>query len=201
MITKNYNKTMLLTTLILLVSAGISTAADRVSESGFKAARGVVTIVGTSTLHDWEMKSDAVESDAVFSINADGEPEQLESVIFRLKKTTLKSDRSGLDRRAYDALDAKRHPEIVFRTDNDARLQQSGENYHVETTGELTIAGVTRQIEVNTTCVNGDETRLICSGSQKLNMSDFDIDPPVLMLGTLRTGDEITINYEIVYTR
>jgi hypothetical protein len=31
-------------------------------------------------------------------------------------------------------------------------------------------------------------------------MSEFDIDPPVMMMGTLRAGDEITINYNIIYT-
>jgi hypothetical protein len=30
-------------------------------------------------------------------------------------------------------------------------------------------------------------------------MTDFNVEPPVLMLGTLKTGDEVTIAYKIVY--
>jgi hypothetical protein len=158
-----------------------------------------VTVTGTSTLHDWEMRSGNVGGEAVFITGESGSPEVLESVMFRLEKTTLKSDKSGLDRRAYQALNTSRHPEIVFRTNGSNSVRKTGDRYVVNTRGELTIAGVTRQISVNATCINGDDQRLVCSGSRSLKMSEFDIDPPVMMMGTLRAGDEITINYNIVY--
>ena len=159
-----------------------------------------VTVTGTSTLHDWEMRSGNVGGEAIFITGESGSPEVLESVMFRLEKTTLKSDKSGLDRRAYQALNTNRHPEIVFRTNGSNSVRKTGDRYVVNTRGELTIAGVTRQISVNATCINGDDQRLVCSGSRSLKMSEFDIDPPVMMMGTLRAGDEITINYNIVFT-
>lgn len=159
-----------------------------------------VTVTGTSTLHDWEMMSGNVGGEAVFVKDESGSPQALESVMFRLEKTTLKSDKSGLDRRAYQAMNTNRHPEIIFRTNGSNSIRKTGDRYIVNTRGELTIAGVTRQISVNATCINGDDSRLVCSGSRSLKMSDFDIDPPVMMMGTLRAGDEITINYNIVYT-
>jgi hypothetical protein len=159
-----------------------------------------VTVTGTSTLHDWEMKSGNVRGEAIFIKDDSGSPQALESVMFRLEKETLKSDKSGLDRRAYQALNTNRHPEIVFRTNGNNNIRKSGDRYVVNTTGELTIAGVTRQVNVTATCINGEGQRLVCSGSRSLKMSDFDIDPPVMMMGTLRAGDEITINYNIVYT-
>ncbi len=160
-----------------------------------------IMVKGSSTIHDWEMISETINSEARFKMNDDGQPEQLESVSFSLKKRTLQSDKSGLDRRAYDALNAGRYPEITFRTNGTGRFEKNGDNYQIISNGELTIAGNTRQINVRATCVNGDDKKLICSGSQKLKMTDYNIDPPVMMLGALRTGDEVTISYNIVYAR
>ncbi len=160
-----------------------------------------VLVKGTSTIHDWEMISENIVSEVRFKTNDDGKPEQLESVFLRLNKTTLKSDRSGLDRRAYEAMNATRHTEIIFRTNGSGRLEKNGGNYQIEAEGELTIAGNTRQVNVQATCINGDDNELVCSGSKKLKMTDFNINPPVMMLGALRTRDEVTISYRIVYTQ
>ena len=169
----------------------------------FKATSdSYIMIKGTSTLHDWELRSENVISEVLFKMNDGGHPENLEYLTFSLNKMTLKSNQSGLDRRAYEALKANRHPELVFRMNGNSSMQQQhGDNYMVSLKGDLIIAGVTRQINVNATCLNGDDKKLICSGSQKLKMTDFQVDPPVMMLGALRTGDEITIDYRMVYTR
>ncbi len=163
------------------------------------SADSYITVTGTSTLHDWEMRSENLRGEAVFNKDNNGSPQTLESLTFRLGKTSLKSDKSQLDRRAYQALNSNRHPEIIFRTNGSNSVRKNGDGYSVNARGELTISGTTRRINVDANCINGDDNKLICSGSQKLKMSDFEVDPPVLMLGTLRTGDEITINYRIVY--
>ena len=179
----------------------VSSSAYTQTQSFRPGPGSFITVIGTSTLHDWEMRSEIMSSEVVFSTNDSGFPESIESVTFRLNKTTLISDKSGLDRRAYEALNAKRYPEIVFRTNGSGSLSKSGDNYRVSSLGELTVGGVTRQVTVNATCINGDDEILVCSGSTRLKMSDFNIDPPVMMLGALRTGDEITINYNIVYVK
>lgn len=165
------------------------------------ADNSFIKVTGTSTLHDWELISEDINSELRFETGDNGQPEKLESVSFTLNKKTLRSDKSGLDRRAYEALDASRYPEIVFRTNGSGRLEKDGDTYRINSTGELSVAGVSRKITVQTTCINGDDNRLQCSGSQKLNMSDFNIDPPVMMLGALRTGDEITVSYNIVFVQ
>ncbi|MFO7922821.1 MAG: YceI family protein [Bacteroidales bacterium] len=160
-----------------------------------------VRVTGTSTLHDWELVSEDISSELRFGTGDDGQPEKIESVSFTLNKKTLKSDKSGLDRRAYEALDANRHPEIVFHANGSGRLEKNGDKYQINSTGELTLAGTKREINVQATCINGEDKKLVCSGSQKLKMSDFDIDPPVMMLGALRTGDEVTVSYSIVFVQ
>jgi polyisoprenoid-binding protein YceI len=189
----------ILIAVILMLAMNVNAGEFPASLTRFTSTDVSITVTGTSSLHDWEMQSDDAVSEVQFIVDNDGQPEKLESVMLRLQKTTLKSDRSGLDRRAYDAMNASRHPEIIFRANGSGDLEQNGDKYEVSTKGELTVAGVTRTIDVNATCTNGNGNELVCTGSQNIMMSDFNIDPPVMMLGTLRTGDEITINYRIVY--
>ncbi len=160
-----------------------------------------IVVKGTSTLQSWEMRSENPVSEVVFRIDEEGNPESLESVVFRLNKKSLESNSSGLNRKAYESLDADRYPEIVFTAEGNGNLVKQGNNYEVTTSGELNISGVTRRITVNATCSNNDEARLVCSGSQKLKMTDFNVDPPVVMFGALRAGDEITVNYTIIFER
>src|SRR5690554_7280057 len=63
---------------------------------------------------------------------------------------------------------------------------------------DLTLAGVTRQIQMD---VNVEETSegIRYTGSVPLKMSDFEIRPPTAMFGALRTGDEVTVGFDVVF--
>jgi polyisoprenoid-binding protein YceI len=187
----------ILTFFAVLLIAGLKAQVQTYKPS----AESFIEVKGTSTLHDWEMRSENIISEVQFKMNEKGHPEDIESLIFRLNKTSLKSKQSSLDRRAYDALNASKHPEIVFRMNGNSSIQENGDKYKVSLNGDLVVAGISRQVNITATCLNGDDKKLVCSGTEKLKMTDFQIDPPVMMLGALKTADEITINYRIVYTR
>lgn len=158
-----------------------------------------VVVRGTSSLHDWEMKSETMMSEVVFNTGDEETPESLESVVFTLEKNTLEADQSRLQRMAHEELDVQNHPQITFRSDR-GNVERNGDEYRVTATGDLTISGVTRQVSVQATCINtGDE--MVCTGTRDLKMTDYDVDPPTLMLGTIRTHDDITVEFRIVYSQ
>lgn len=158
-----------------------------------------ITVSGTSNVHDWEMTTTSPSSFAEFKMQPDGKPETLQSLNFKLKKNSLKSDKSGLDKRALEALRASKNPEISFQSVAPAQVKQNGEKMLITTRGNLSIAGVTKVVDVNAECTNGNGSTLVCKGETKLKMTDFDVTPPTMMLGTLKTGDEVTISYTIIY--
>ncbi len=47
---------------------------------------------------------------------------------------------------------------------------------------------------------NADNT-ITVTGTQKISMKDFAIDPPTFMLGTIKTGNDITLSFTIVLRR
>lgn len=152
-----------------------------------KQAESSMKISGTSTLHDWEIN---IES---FTGKAKMNGENMENASFVAQVKSLKSGTSSMDDNTYKALKAKEHPQITFKSTG-----ITGSNGKLTIKGNLTIAGATRPVTLSTTLEKWAEKSLTVKGSYTFNMSEFGIDPPRAMLGTIRTGDEITITFKLV---
>jgi polyisoprenoid-binding protein YceI len=67
----------------------------------------------------------------------------------------------------------------------------------IRCTGKLTVAGVTKQIELDASYKMLPNGSLLVSGKKKLLMSDYNIEAPTFMFGTVTTGDEITVSFNV----
>jgi polyisoprenoid-binding protein YceI len=152
-----------------------------------------ISISGTSTMHDWTMTSDKATYDAVFEINSQGDPLQLSSLIVSVPAESLKSDKNGMDKNAYSALKTDKNKQITFQL---ASSRIDGKT--IKCVGNLTIAGTTKQIEVDATYTILSDGSIQCKGSKKLAMKDFNVEPPSFMFGTVTTGNEITVSFDVV---
>lgn len=103
-----------------------------------------------------------------------------------------------MDSRAYTALKEKAYNAIVFVLTSATIVPGQKNEFQVKGKGNLSIAGVTRPVTLEVTgLVNADGT-ITCKGVEKLKMTDYQIKPPVFMLGALKTGDELTIDFTLV---
>ena len=148
-----------------------------------------IMIKGTSSLHDWE--SDVTEFVLTADLNLDRQQGTVNLVI---PVTSIKSGKSIMDDKTYDALKFDKNPEIIFNG-NDITL--NGDKISVA--GNLTIAGKTNPATIEGT-FKKTANNLNVTGIYSLKMTDFDIDPPTAMFGTLTTGDDITIEFNVNIT-
>lgn len=144
-------------------------------------------ITGTSTLHDWNIDVNSFSAKAVLV------GESIEKVEFSAEVESLKSGTSSMDKNTYKALNADKYPTIKFKGQN-----MTGSNGNTNIKGDLTISGVTKPIAFKATQERWAEQSMSFKGTYTFKMSDFGIDPPRAMLGTIRTGDEINIDFKIV---
>lgn len=165
------------------------------AQTNFKQADGsYITIAGTSTLHEWTMTSLQPGVQASFQMDEKGVPSQLKSLSVSVPSESLKSAHKAMDKNAYSALKADKFKAIGFT------LTSATTNSNVfQCNGSLTIAGVTKPISLDATCQPKERT-LRCTGSKKMKMSDFQVEAPSFMFGTVKTGDEITISFNIDLT-
>jgi hypothetical protein len=160
-----------------------------------------LVVSGTSTLHDWTMKSVKAECTAVFDFNAAGQISGLNGLNFSTPASALKSEHTAMDNNAYKALKTDKDPLISYTLTSVTVTPASGGASTVTCNGKLTIAGSTRDAQIVAVCKPAADNTVTVSGSEKISMKDFSIDPPTFMLGTIKTGNDITLSFNLTLKR
>ncbi|WP_183578084.1 YceI family protein [Mucilaginibacter sp. X5P1] len=158
---------------------------------------------GTSTLHSWTMDAKTFSGDADFHFESGsgGQLSSVKSLTFTLAVADLKGSEGGLNKNAYKALKAKDYKDIDYKLISAIITPEKDNKYLVKTHGNLTIAGVTKEVIMNVECVVNPDATITCIGSERLNMTDYAVKPPTFMLGAMKTGDAITLNFTLVYKK
>lgn len=167
-------------------------------ETKVSNANSQVTIYGTSNIHDWDMKAEKLSGAAVFKME-NGKLTGVDKLNFSVEVESLKSGKGGMDKNTYNALNSKSHKNIIYTLTKVNKVTDSGNNtFIIETTGNLKIAGETKSIPIKFTAkTSGNKTTL--SGKVALNMTHYKVDPPKALMGTIKTGEEVTIDFQVIY--
>jgi hypothetical protein len=175
-----------LTTILLFVTT-FAFAQLRVNNTNSK-----IEIDGTSNVHDWTEKVETINGTCNAQLNGTTLV-AISSLDLTMPVRSIKSGKGTMDKNTYNALNADKYPNIVFKLKS---ASVSGNK--VVLTGTLTIAGKAQNITVNCSyATNG--SALTIKGEHKMKMTQFGIDPPTAMLGAMTTGDDITIRFNIVF--
>ena len=181
--------------LLLLYCPSIS------GQSSYKLETGQVTIKGTSSLHDWEstVTQLTVSGDFIMDVT---QLETIQNLKVAIPVKEIKSTKGSImDKKTWKALEYSDHPMIKYVLNKITAIDKQGENYRINATGNLSIAGSTKPINLTVTVSPKSNRKLEIRGEKALKMTDFNIEPPTALLGTLTTGDDITIEFNIVLTK
>jgi|SRR6185436_9428733 len=177
---------------IAFLNAGVPVTNTYILSEGY-----IVTIHGTSNLHDWDQKVEIVSGDGIVSWNKDGSFD-LEAINIKMDVHSIKSDKGSImNNKTYKALKADDYPQIIFTLTKPVRSIQTKSNEKtISAKGNLTIAGVTKPVDMQVKVFMKDFEKLTFEGSQIIKMTDYGVSPPTAFFGTMKTGDEITLNFK-----
>jgi polyisoprenoid-binding protein YceI len=178
--------------LSFLLSVGLM--AQQYTLSSFE-----MTISGTSTLHDWTSVVNDVQAEAVLVWN-ENRLERIPSLEVKARSESIISGKGSImDNKTWTALKKDAFPHIVFEL---KKATISAElPYNISAFGNLSIAGVTRAVQLRVQGEPVEHGRIRFTGQYDLLMTDFGIDPPTALMGSLQTGDAITVNFEVVFAK
>jgi polyisoprenoid-binding protein YceI len=183
------NYYMLLMVSIILVG---STSAINAQTLKINAQSSTMTILGTTNVHNFQSKVTQISGDLVIS------GKKVQSLKVDVPVKSIKSNEKLMDKKTYEAFDAEKHPTITFQLIDAVVQKATAEDIDVVLTGNLTMAGVTKKVTINT---NGKALKagtFQFMGSVALKMTDFKMKPPTAMLGMMKVGDAITLKFSIV---
>lgn len=158
-----------------------------------------ITVTGTSTLHDWEMKTDNGRGQALFTTDGSG-PAALKDLSVTIVAETLKSGKDAMDKNAYKSLKTDKHKNITLQIAN-AVIQKQGNDYVVNAEGKLQIAGTTKPVTIKATGTSDRNGNIRFKGERSLKMSDFGVEPPAFMFGSVKTGDDINVIFDVSFSK
>lgn len=190
--TNRKNPLMILVIVFLLPLATFAQTAYSVKE--YK-----ITVQGSSTLHEWESDVTKAEANATITLQSN-QLTDIKNVTVKIPVTSIKSTKGKMmDSKTYEAFNADKNPSIQYKLTS-AKITASGAGYTLVANGTLTMAGTSKPIELTAkgkVLANGD---VQITGSKKLNMKDFNMEPPTAMMGTIKVGEEVTVNFNLTLT-
>ncbi|NVJ47555.1 MAG: YceI family protein [Cytophagia bacterium] len=151
------------------------------------------TVKGTSTLHDWHMTSEEAKGFITVEVSDNGTPRFVGSDV-TLVAESLKSGKKGMDKNAYKALNTDDYPNIQFKLNN-CTMESATKG---KATASLTIAGFSRDVTFDIE-VESTGSAYTIKGSADFRLTDFKVDPPTALMGTIKTGDDVTIEFNATF--
>lgn len=154
-----------------------------------------MTVTGSSTLHEWE--SDITKAEFKGDVKIENlQLKEIKSFEVKIPVTSIKSTKGKtMDNKTYEAFSSDKNPNIVFALAS-VKINPNGT---LDAKGTLTMAGVRQPIELNQVkykVLAGGDVQIAFSKTFK--MSQWKMEPPTAMMGTIKVGDEVTVNFDFI---
>ncbi len=198
---KNIKKQISAVTIIIAAILFSAMPQGLMAQTNYKLTPGkdaTIKVLGSSNIHDWTMTSSTIESRGEFKFD-DGSLRSLVSFSLSVDAKTLKSEHESMDNRTYKTIKADQFPKITYKLNSAVVTSIQKNKYLIKATGDLTIAGTTQTVVLNVTAVVNPDNTITCTGSQKIKLTDYKIDPPSFMLGAMKVTNDLTIQFNLLY--
>lgn len=156
-----------------------------------------MTVSGTSSLHDWTSEVTKLEWKGTV-ITQENSITEVKNLEVKIPVTAIKSTKGKImDNKTYEAFNHEKYPSIIYQLST-LTVSANGTENILNATGTLTMAGVKNNITMKVTGKLLPNGGVQLTGSHKLNMRTFKMEPPTAMMGTIKVGEEVTVNFDLI---
>jgi polyisoprenoid-binding protein YceI len=159
-----------------------------------------IVISGTSNVHKWDCSTTKFTADIEAPASAPNEVGRMVSALeVTIPVRDIDCGNGGMTSNLRKAMHADQHPDVRFRMSSyEASAMSGGTSYDAVLSGQLTINGVEKPIQVRATVTPDGRGGVRAEGSVDLRTTDYDVQPVRALLGSIRTGDRVTIILTVV---
>lgn len=163
----------------------------------FTAKSHDIKISGTSNLHDWTANVPRLTTTAEMVVNGD-RLESISRMVIEVDATAITgSEGNIMTKKIAETLKSDKNPRIVFRMTRVDEISQTGSDFTVRAAGTLAMGGTTRPLDLvvrGKVLPNGE---VQFTGVKDMKMTTWQLEPPRAMLGALKTGDDVKVNFSV----
>lgn len=155
-----------------------------------------VLIHGSSTLHDWTSEAEKANVNLEV-LTDDGNVVGINNAKVTIPVKDIKSEKGSImDKKTWGALKEKDSPNITFMLGNVSPVTGSGT---ISASGKLTIAGTTKPVSLSAKLKDLGNGVYEVSGMHPIKMSDYDMEQPTALMGTIKVGDDVKVEYTVKF--
>ncbi|MEX0993931.1 MAG: YceI family protein [Balneolaceae bacterium] len=164
-----------------------------------------ISIEGTSNVRDWDGDVQTIHAELILDGFTAGEgiqnltPDQFKKLTLRMPVESIDAGGRSLTNNMQKYLKKDDHPTITFELIRITDVQESGNSVILTADGVINAAGKDHGVTMQVNAEINNQGTLVFSGTQALKMTDFDIDPPTAIFGTVRAVDEFNVHYSVKF--
>jgi hypothetical protein len=148
------------------------------------------TVSGTSTIRGWSCQARGVIAVTPGTgAPAPGFQNGVQTATVTVPVKAFNCANEEMTQHLLEAMKADTFPEIVYRLE---RYEAAGGQ--VQATGTLTVTGSTQPVSFRI-ALKASPQGVHVEGNTRLDMTKYGVDPPVVMLGLLKVGPQIRIEF------
>ena len=161
-----------------------------------------IWVEGTSTVRSFTCTAAVVEADvattkpkatnAVFA----GE-KAISDVAVRIPAARLDCKNGTMNGHMLKAIKADAAPTIGFSVKS-YELLETGDDVTTKMKGTLSLGGTTRDVTIDAGLVQEPSGSLRVKGSYDLRLTEYGLKPPSLMMGSMKVGDLVKVNFDLL---
>jgi polyisoprenoid-binding protein YceI len=178
-------------TVIICLLAYVQSSGQAV----LKVKPSKMTVTGSSTIHEWE--SDITKAEFKGDVKIENlQLKEIKSFEVKIPVSSIKSTKGKtMDNKTYEAFRSEKNPNIIFALAS-VKINPNGT---LDAKGTLTMAGVNQPIDLHQVkykILAGGDVQIAFSKTFK--MTQWKMEPPTAMMGTIKVGDEVTVNFDFI---
>lgn len=188
----------------LLVGGLFAAASLSAQDAPRHEVTGTLRVDGGSTVRSWSC--DATSLEARVTGNP-GAPLTLADVAGAVRTVELDiptarldCDNDTMNDHMWNALESGRHPQIRFRMQSYSAVPSNSGTARLELRGTLQMLGNDHPVTLVAEATEAEGGALRVTGVHELNMTQWGVRPPRLMLGTLRVHENVQVHFDLVVT-
>ncbi|WP_234571429.1 YceI family protein [Rhodohalobacter sp. 614A] len=188
--------------IALLFMAGSAVAQDITLTAQESSS---MIIDGDSNVHDWEAQATEVNGTLVLqnieSVSAENlTPESFKSLSLTIPVEGIDAESGGLKKNIHKHMEKDDYPNVTFELNNVTEVTSQDGALLITGNGVITAKGTSYTADMQVTA-NVQDGSIQFTGEKQILMTDFGIDPPTAVFGTIRSKDEVIIKFDVSFSR
>lgn len=157
-----------------------------------------LSILGTSTLHDWKLNADTINGDAEISI-LDKKLKGIKSLNINVPVASMHSGLDPLDKHMRMALTANEATSIDFKITAVTNISSNTiGGYTIQATGDVTIINNIQEVRLQATMEFQENGNIRFFGETMIDMTDYEVELPQAEMGSIKSEKDVKIIFDVV---